>query len=119
MRSPPGGDARRHPGRPSVLTLLLRTRLRPYRRPLMAVVVLQLIGTIASLYLPSLNAQIIDRGIATGDTGLILRLGGVMLLISLVQVACSVAAVHHGSRTATGFGADVRASVFHRVGEFS
>jgi ATP-binding cassette, subfamily B, multidrug efflux pump len=102
-----------------VLTLLLRTRLRPYRRPLMAVVVLQLIGTIASLYLPSLNAQIIDRGIATGDTGLILRLGGVMLLISLVQVACSVAAVHHGSRTATGFGADVRASVFHRVGEFS
>jgi ATP-binding cassette subfamily B protein len=102
-----------------VLTLLLRTRLRPYGRPLLAVVVLQLIGTIASLYLPSLNAQIIDRGIAAGDTGLILRLGGVMLLISLVQVACSVAAVHHGSRTATGFGADVRASVFHRVGEFS
>jgi ATP-binding cassette, subfamily B, multidrug efflux pump len=102
-----------------LLTLLLRTRLGPYRRPLLAVVVLQLIGTIASLYLPSLNAQIIDRGIAAGDTGLILRLGGLMLLISLVQVACSVAAVHHGSRTATGFGADVRESVFHRVGEFS
>ena len=102
-----------------MLTLLLRTRLGPYRRPLLAVVVLQLIGTIASLYLPSLNAQIIDRGIAAGDTGLILRLGGLMLLISLVQVACSVAAVHHGSRTATGFGADVRESVFHRVGEFS
>jgi len=99
-----------------VLARLLRTHLRPYRRPLAAVVVLQLIGTIASLYLPSLNAQIIDRGIAAGDTGLILRLGGVMLLISLVQVACSVAAVHHGSRTATGFGADVRESVFHRVG---
>ena len=59
-----------------MLTLLLRTRLRPYRRPLLAVVVLQLVGTIASLYLPSLNAEIIDRGIAAGDTGLILRLGG-------------------------------------------
>ena len=66
---------------------------------------LQLVGTIASLYLPSLNAEIIDRGIATGDTGYILRLGGLMLLISVVQVACSIAAVHHGSRTATGFGA--------------
>jgi ATP-binding cassette subfamily B protein len=102
-----------------VLTRLLRTHLRPYRRPLAAVVVLQLVGTIASLYLPSLNAEIIDRGIAAGDTGLILRLGGLMLLISLVQVACSIAAVNHGARTATGFGADVRAAVFHRVGEFS
>ena len=99
-----------------MLARLLRTHLRPYRAPLAAVVVLQLVGTIASLYLPSLNAEIIDRGIATGDTGLILRLGGLMLLISLVQVACSIAAVHHGARTATGLGADVRAAVFHRVG---
>ena len=88
-----------------MLARLLRTHLRPYRAPLAAVVVLQLVGTIASLYLPSLNAEIIDRGIAAGDTGLILRLGGLMLLISLVQVACSIAAVHHGARTATGFGA--------------
>ena len=102
-----------------MLARLLRTHLRPYRRPLAAVVVLQLVGTIASLYLPSLNAEIIDRGIATGDTALIMRLGGVMLLISLVQVACSIAAVHHGARTATAFGADARAAVFHRVGEFS
>ncbi len=102
-----------------MLARLLRTHLRPYRAPLAAVVVLQLVGTIASLYLPSLNAEIIDRGIAAGDTGLILRLGGLMLLISLVQVACSIAAVHHGARTATGLGAEVRASVFHRVGEFS
>ncbi len=102
-----------------MLARLLRTHLRPYRAPLAAVVVLQLVGTIASLYLPSLNAEIIDRGIAAGDTGLILRLGGLMLLISLVQVACSIAAVHHGARTATGLGAQVRASVFHRVGEFS
>jgi len=102
-----------------VLARLLRTHLRPYRRPLMAVVVLQLVGTIASLYLPSLNAEIIDRGIAAGDTGLILRLGGVMLLISLVQVACSIAAVHHGAQTATGVGADLRTAVFHRVGTFA
>jgi ATP-binding cassette, subfamily B, multidrug efflux pump len=102
-----------------VLVRLLRARLGPYRRPLLAVVGLQLVGTIASLYLPSLNAEIIDRGIATGDTGFILRHGGLMLLVSVVQVACSIAAVHHGSRTATGFGADVRAAVFHRVGELS
>jgi ATP-binding cassette subfamily B protein len=102
-----------------VLIRLLRTHLRPYRGPLAAVVVLQLVGTIASLYLPSLNAEIIDRGIATGDTEVILRLGGVMLLISVVQVVCSVAAVHRGSRTATGFGARVREAVFHQVGSFS
>ena len=70
-----------------MLARLLRTHLRPYRAPLTAVVVLQLVGTIASLYLPSLNAEIIDRGIAAGDTGLILRLGGLMLLISLVPVS--------------------------------
>ena len=87
-----------------MLIRLLRSHLQRYRRPLLAVVGLQLVGTIASLYLPSLNAEIIDRGIATGDTGYILRLGGVMLLVSVVQVACSIAAVHHGSRTATGFG---------------
>jgi ATP-binding cassette subfamily B protein len=108
-----------HPEKDAVLTRLLRDHLRPFARPLLAVIVLQLVGTMASLYLPSLNADIIDRGIATGDTAYILRLGAVMLLFSLVQVVCSVAAVHHGSRTATGFGADVRAAVFHRVGEFS
>ena len=102
-----------------MLIRLLRTHLRAYRRPLAAVVVLQLVGTIASLYLPSLNAEIIDRGIATGDTGVILRLGGVMLLISIVQVVCSIAAVHRGARTATGFGAHVREAVFHQVGGFS
>ena len=61
-----------------MLIRLLRSHLQRYRRPLLAVVGLQLVGTIASLYLPSLNAEIIDRGIATGDTGYIVRLGGVM-----------------------------------------
>ncbi|MFF0306979.1 ABC transporter ATP-binding protein [Streptosporangium sp. NPDC004379] len=102
-----------------MLIRLLRTRLRPYTGSLAAVVALQLLGTIASLYLPSLNADIIDRGVATGDTGYILTTGGWMLAVSLVQIACSIAAVYYGSRSAMGFGRDVRAAVFHRVGSFS
>ncbi|WP_345382363.1 ABC transporter ATP-binding protein [Pseudonocardia yuanmonensis] len=102
-----------------MLLRLLRRYLRPYRGPLTLVVVLQLVGTMAALYLPSLNADIIDRGIARGDTGYILGTGGWMLVVSLVQVVCSVTAVWYGSRTAMGFGRDVRAAVFHRVGEFS
>jgi len=102
-----------------MLTRLLRTYLRPYSWTLTAVVVLQLVGTIASLYLPSLNADIIDQGVATGDTGYILSAGGWMLLVSLVQIACSIGAVYYGSLAATGFGRDVRAAVFHQVGGFS
>ncbi|MEU6741951.1 ABC transporter ATP-binding protein [Streptosporangium sandarakinum] len=102
-----------------MLIRLLRTHLRPYTGSLVAVVALQLLGTIASLYLPSLNADIIDRGVATGDTGYILTTGGWMLAVSLAQIACSIAAVYYGSRSAMGFGRDVRAAVFHRVGTFS
>jgi len=102
-----------------MLLTLLRHYLRPYRRLLLAVVVLQLIGTMASLYLPSLNADIIDNGIAKGDTGYILRTGGWMLLISLLQICCAIAAVYFGARTAMSFGRDVRAAIFHRVGMFS
>ncbi|AIJ21565.1 ABC transporter ATP-binding protein [Amycolatopsis methanolica] len=102
-----------------MLNRILRTFLRPYWRALAAVVVLQLAGTIASLYLPSLNADIIDHGVATGDTGYILSVGGWMLAVTLLQIACSVAAVYFGARSAAGFGRDVRAAVFHRVGGFS
>ncbi len=102
-----------------MLTRLLRTYLRPYRRPLVAVVLLQLVGTMASLYLPSLNADIIDKGIARGDTDYILGTGGWMLLVSGVQIACSIAAVYFGARTAMSFGRDVREALFRRVGEFS
>jgi ATP-binding cassette subfamily B multidrug efflux pump len=102
-----------------LLTRLLRTYLRPYRRELTAVLVLQLIGTIASLYLPSLNADIIDFGIARGDTGYIMSTGGWMLTVTVLQIICSVGAVYFGARCAMAFGRDVRAAVFHRVGEFS
>jgi ATP-binding cassette, subfamily B, multidrug efflux pump len=102
-----------------VLMRLLRSHLRPYRRPLLAVVGLQFVSTIAALYLPSLNADIIDRGIATGDTGYIVRTGGWMLAVTLAQIACSIGAVWFGARTAMAFGRDVRWSVFSRVGTFS
>jgi ATP-binding cassette, subfamily B, multidrug efflux pump len=102
-----------------VLISLLRSTLRPFRPLLTLVVLLQLAGTMASLYLPSLNADIIDQGIARGDTGYILRTGGWMLAVSLIQVLCSIAAVYYGSRTAMGFGRDVRDAIFHRVGGFS
>ncbi|GHE37206.1 multidrug ABC transporter ATP-binding protein [Streptosporangium violaceochromogenes] len=102
-----------------MLTRLLRVYLKPYTTALIAVVVFQLVGTIASLYLPSLNADIIDRGVAVGDTGHILSAGGWMLAVSLVQIACSIAAVYYGSQAAMGFGRDVRSAVFHQVGGFS
>ncbi len=102
-----------------MLTRLLRTYLRAYRNELTAVLVLQLIGTIASLYLPSLNADIIDFGIARGDTGYIVSTGGWMLMVTVVQIVCSIGAVYFGSRTAMAFGRDVRSAIFHQVGSFS
>ncbi len=102
-----------------MLIQLLRTYLRPYHRPLAAVVALQFVGTIASLYLPSLNADIIDLGVARGDTGFILRTGAWMLVVSLVQIVCSVAAVYLGARTAMAYGRDIRAALFAHVNTFS
>ena len=102
-----------------MLIRLLRTYLRPYRKPLTMVVLFQLIGTIASLYLPRLNADIIDNGVAKGDTGYIFTSGAYMLGVTLLQIVCSIVAVYFGARTAMGFGRDVRAAIFHRVGDFS
>ncbi|MFW0772915.1 ABC transporter ATP-binding protein [Paenarthrobacter nitroguajacolicus] len=93
--------------------------LRPHRRLLIAVVVFQLAQSIASLYLPTLNADIIDNGVATGDTDYILRMGGLMLLITLLQIACAVVAVYFGAKAAMGMGRDLRDAIFSRVGEFS
>jgi ATP-binding cassette subfamily B multidrug efflux pump len=110
---------RSDPGGKSVLVTLLRRYLRPYKAALVAVVVLQFFGTLAALYLPTLNADIIDNGVAKADTQYILRVGAVMLAITLVQVFCSIGAVFFGARTAMGFGRDTRAAVFHHVGSFS
>jgi ATP-binding cassette subfamily B protein len=102
-----------------MLIQLIRTYVRPYRRWLLAIVTLQFIGTMGMLYLPSLNADIIDQGVINGDTGYIVRHGGLMLLVSLVQIGCSIGAVWFSARTSMSFGRDVRAAIFHRVGMFS
>jgi ATP-binding cassette subfamily B multidrug efflux pump len=102
-----------------MLLRLLRQYLRPHSRLLVGVVFFQLLQSIASLYLPTLNAEIIDKGIATGDTGYILGTGAVMLGITVLQVACAVTAVYFGARVAMGLGRDLRAAVFHQVGGFS
>ncbi len=102
-----------------MLLRLTRTFLQPYRRWLTIVVGLQFVGTVAALYLPSLNADIIDKGVATGDTSYIIRTGGVMLAVAVLQIGCSVAAVWFSARSAMSFGRDVRAAIFHRVGAFS
>jgi ATP-binding cassette subfamily B multidrug efflux pump len=102
-----------------MLIRLLRTHLQPYARWLLALIVLQLLGTIASLYLPALNADVIDYGILKGDTAYILRTGGWMLLITLGQIACSVAAADFGARTSMSFGRDLRSALFRHVMGFS
>jgi ATP-binding cassette subfamily B multidrug efflux pump len=102
-----------------MLIRLVRRFLSAYRRPLAVVVGLQFVGTLGALYLPSLNADIIDNGVVTGDTGYIVRIGALMLGVAFLQIACSIGAVWFGARTAMGFGRDVRAAIFHRVGTFS
>ncbi|MFC5500974.1 ABC transporter ATP-binding protein [Lysinimonas soli] len=102
-----------------MLGRLLVRFLRPYWPLLIGVVVFQLGQSIASLYLPTLNADIIDNGVAKGDTGYIMRVGALMLAITLGQVVFSVVAVYFGARTAMSLGRDLRGAIFHRVGEFS
>ena len=103
----------------SMLARLLRTHLRHYKRPLALVLVLQLCQTAATLVLPSLNADIIDKGIVQGDNGYIWSRGSLMLVLTLVQVCFAVAAVYYASRVAMGFGRDVRRNLFHSVTEYS
>jgi len=102
-----------------MLLRILRKYLEPYKREMLIVVVLQLAGTIAALYLPALNADIIDQGVVQGDTGYIVRTGGLMLAVSLVQVVSTIIAVYFGARAAMAFGRDLRSATFHRVIEFS
>jgi ATP-binding cassette subfamily B protein len=97
----------------------VRTYLVPYKGELAAILVLQLIGTISALYLPTLNADIIDNGVAKGDTGYIIRTGVWMLGVSVVQIVVTVAAVYLASRSSMALGRDMRSAIFHRVGDFS
>jgi len=102
-----------------VLIRLLREHLRPYRRDLTFVILLQLFQTLATLYLPTLNADIIDNGVITGNMHYIWHTGGVMIVVTLAQIICATGAVYFGARTAMALGRDVRLAVFSRVQEFS
>jgi ATP-binding cassette, subfamily B, multidrug efflux pump len=102
-----------------MLWALLRQYARPYRRLLAIVAALQVISTLASLYLPTVNAAIIDDGVAQGDLRHIVELGGVMLAVTAAQVVCAVGAVYFGSRAGMGFGRDLRSAIFHHVTGFS
>jgi ATP-binding cassette, subfamily B, multidrug efflux pump len=104
---------------PTVLTRLLRSHLRPYRRVLLAIVGLQAVQALASLYLPTLNADIVDKGILQGDNAYIRSVGLIMLGVTLVQVVFSVGAVYLSAKVAMSFGRDVRGDLFHRVTDFS
>ena len=102
-----------------MLLALLRQYVRPYRWLVAAVMGFQIVSTLASLYLPTVNAAIIDDGVARGDTGLITRLGLLMLAVTALQGVCAVGAVYFGSRTGMGVGHDLRAAIFGRVITFS
>jgi ATP-binding cassette subfamily B protein len=102
-----------------MLLALLRQYILPYRAMVAVLMVLQAVSTFASLYLPTVNAAIIDDGVAKGNTATIVRLGAVMLVVTGVQALCAVGATYFGSRTGTGFGRDLRAAMFDHVLRFS
>lgn len=102
-----------------MLIRLLRTKLRPYRRLIVLVFALQVVQATANLLLPGINRDIIDKGVAKGDTGYIWAQGAVMLAVSVVALVFTIAAVRVGSRIATSFGRDTRAGLFHQVTGFS
>jgi ATP-binding cassette subfamily B multidrug efflux pump len=103
----------------TVLFRLIGRSLRPYRGPMAIVVLLQLGQTVAALYLPTLNADIIDLGVVPGDTAYIIRTGVWMLVITLGQILCAGGAVYYSARTASALGRDIRASIFRKVQSFS
>ncbi|MCW1249473.1 ABC transporter ATP-binding protein/permease [Acaricomes phytoseiuli] len=102
-----------------LLIRLLREYGRRYRRYILAVIIFQLLATIAALYLPSLNAQIIDQGVATGDTEYIWRVGGLMLVVAMGQVFAAIIAVYFGAKASMAVGRDLRRGIFDKVGSFS
>ncbi|MDR1431277.1 MAG: ABC transporter ATP-binding protein/permease [Propionibacteriaceae bacterium] len=102
-----------------MLIRLLRTHLRPYGWQIAIVLVMQTIQAVANLFLPTLNADIIDNGVAKGDTGYIMSTGGLMLAATIGQVVCAIVAVYFGAKVASAFGRDVRQALFDRVETFS
>lgn len=98
---------------------LLVAHLAPYRAPLVVVVALLVVQALANLYLPELNAEIINEGVVRGDLGAILRIGGVMLVVSLVQGAAAIVGVYWSARIAMAFGRDLRSAIFRAVESFS
>ncbi|WP_333769391.1 ABC transporter ATP-binding protein [Streptomyces sp. IBSBF 2435] len=102
-----------------MLIRLLRSHLGPYKRPIGLLVALQLVQTIAALFLPTLNADIIDNGVVKGDSGYILGTGAIMVGVTVVQVVCAIGATYYGARTAMAVGRDIRRSVFDQVQSFS
>jgi ATP-binding cassette subfamily B protein len=104
---------------PSSVLSLLRPRLGSYRRPIIAIAVLQAAQALAMLYLPRLNADVVDFGVLTGDIDYVIGHGGIMLAATLVQSGCTGIVVYLGARVAMGLGADLRAALFDRVSGFS
>ncbi|MFN5840472.1 MAG: ABC transporter ATP-binding protein [Acidimicrobiaceae bacterium] len=102
-----------------MLKRLLSTVLTRYRGLLWLVIGFQFVQAMAGLFLPTLNSDIINKGVVKNDVGYIWRMGGIMLLVTLAQVVFSVAAVYVGSKVAMGFGRDVRKNLFHQVNTFS
>ncbi|GAA4590805.1 ATP-binding cassette subfamily B protein [Actinoplanes octamycinicus] len=102
-----------------MLIKLLRVHLRPYWNTIGVIVLFQFLQTLATLYLPTLNADIIDKGVVTGDTNYVMRVGAGMLGITVLQIAAQIVAVYFGARTAMAVGRDLRESIFTRVQRFS
>ncbi len=101
------------------MSRLLREHLAPYKVSVAIALALMLVQAITNLYLPELNAEIINEGVAKGDIGFIWRTGGIMVLVTLLMGVTAVAGIYFGSKASMGFGRDVRAAIFHRVGAFS
>lgn len=101
------------------LLRILLSRSKPYTGYVIAVLLLQALSTAATLYLPSLNAKIIDKGVAQVDIDYIWHTGGIMLIVAFIQVSAAIAAIWFGSRTAMGLGRDLRSEVFRRVTRYS
>jgi len=102
-----------------VLTRLLKSHLAPYKNQLLLIVALQTVQTTAALTLPTINANIIDKGVLRGNQGYIWTWGAVMVVFSIIQIVFAVAAVYWGAKVAMSFGRDLRKNLFHQVTDFS